>query len=934
MKSFITFITLFCFIQSIAQHPTEICGTTTQGGQGLGTVFKTDNNGENLSLAYSFKSISSAKFGLNDNFCEVDGKLYSTSGGGVYDDGVIIELDPVTGKISQKVDFNRNVNGFSPVGLTLAGNGKLYGLTHFNPPGNYGTLFEYDIKANTILTKVVFTGQANGKFPVAHLIAAGNGKLYGLTSGGGDADGGTLYEYDPIVNVFTKKVSFDSINGANPIGPLIEANNGKLYGVATYGGNSNLGTLFEYDIATDKLNIKVNFGGSTEGKLPKASMALGKDGALYGIVNKDINSQPAILFKFDPATGIFTKVFDFADLNFTYDCYGPLTVCNNGLIYGTLSSAGPSRKGIIVEFNPVTATCTTVYNFSNTASGSYPGSLTQASNGKLYASTYSGGQFDKGVVFEFTPDSHVYKKLADLNNGLEGNEPNGTLTLADNGKIYMVTTSGGEFNQGTLIEWDPAINNGIFTKKIDFKQDVSGAGPTYAPVQASNGKLYGTTKKGGNMDCGALYEYDPVTGSLIKKFDFSELNGRNPNGLIRAANDKLYGTTTYGGTYGEGVIFEFDPSTGMCIKKADFKGYLNGYPEGNLTKADNGKMYGTGLTFPEPKQPGYETLFEYDPLTDIVTKKFDFDSVHAHGYRSAGNLIKLPNGKLYGMKADGPSNGGCGCGSIYEYDPVSSTCTKKYYFNSKEEGYLPVGTLLLASNNKFYGMARGGIHNKGVLFEYDYVTNTYTKKIDFDGLNGMTPERNTLIEICKSIPYTGVPVHSTACETQSIVLKSGFSKNDYTFQWYKDGVPVSSATAEEFLISNTQMKDAGIYNCKVNNGCRAITTADITLEVLPSSHPDCNGNGVPENEIAATFEIYPNPSTDKLQIRLNNSSITHIKIELFDLLGKSIQQKESVVTGNESVASLDVSFLPNGIYMIRIADKESKIVENKKLIKQ
>lgn len=932
MKRLITFTVLCCCLQSIAQNPTEICGALARGGQGFGTVFKTDTNGNHLSIAYTFKGVFSGYSGLNGNFCEANGKLYGVANGGTYDNGVILELDPATGKIIQKADFNSTVNGSLPQGLTLAGNGKLYGITVFNYPDNNGTLFEYDIKTNTIQTKIVFTGQANGSHPIDHLIAGSNGKLYGVTSEGGNANMGTLYEYDPVNNILTKKVSFvDSVNGAFPVGPLTEAKNGKLYGVTTGGGSSKVGTLFEYDIAADKLTVKVHFGGNTEGKAPRTPMILANDGALYGTINKEINSQPAILFKFDPATGSFTKVFDFADLDFTYDCYGFLTVCNNGLIYGTMSSAGPLKKGIIFEFNPATAVCTTLYNFSNT-SGTYPGGpLMQASNGKLYGSTFSGGQFNSGVVFEFTTDSHVYKKLDDMNNGLEGNKPVGTMTLADNGKIYLVTESGGEFNQGTLIEWDPAINEGIFTKKIDFGQNVNGTNPGNAPVQASNGKLYGTTKKGGSNDCGILYEYDPVTGSVNKKYDFSLLEGCNPNGLIRAADNKLYGLTSSGGSTGQGVVFEFDPSTGICTKNVEFKGLLNSYPEGNLVQADNGKMYATGLAFPEPKQPGNETLFEYDPVTNNVTKKVDFDSAHTHGYRSAGNLVKAPNGKLYGMKADGPGSGG---GTIYEYDPGSSTCTKKYYFKNKADGYLPLGTLLLASNNKFYGIAQGGSYNKGVLFEYDYLTNTYVKKFDFDGLNGMGPGTNTLIEICKSIPYTGTSVHSVACETQSFVLQSGFSKIGYTFQWYKDGAPVSSATAEELFIPTIQTKDAGVYTCKVNNGCRTITTADIQLEVLPSSHPDCNGNGIDENQGSVIFEIYPNPAADQVQIRLNNTSITRIKVELFDLLGKSVQQKESAVTGNETIVSMNISDLPDGVYIVRIADKENKIVENKKLVKQ
>ena len=52
----------------------------------------------------------------------------------------------------------------------------------------------------------------------------------------------------------------------------------------------------------------------------------------------------------------------------------------------------------------------------------------------------------------------------DLNGVATGANPLG-LTLAGD-KFYGVTTAGGEFDKGILFEWDPATN--IFIKKKDF----------------------------------------------------------------------------------------------------------------------------------------------------------------------------------------------------------------------------------------------------------------------------------------------------------------------------------------------------------------------------------------------------------------------------------------------------------------------------------
>jgi uncharacterized repeat protein (TIGR03803 family) len=45
-------------------------------------------------------------------------------------------------------------------------------------------------------------------------------------------------------------MDFDGTNGANPSGDLVQASNGKLYGM-TYGGGDNYrGIIFSYDRAT------------------------------------------------------------------------------------------------------------------------------------------------------------------------------------------------------------------------------------------------------------------------------------------------------------------------------------------------------------------------------------------------------------------------------------------------------------------------------------------------------------------------------------------------------------------------------------------------------------------------------------------------------------------------------------------------------------
>src|SRR5947208_996528 len=131
--------------------------------------------------------------------------------------------------------------------------------------------------------------------------------------------------------------------------------------------------------------------------------------------------------------------------------------------------------------------------------------------------------------------------------------------------LYGTTLHGGASEAGTIIKFLPATNNLTVAKSFESNP----ANPNYANfVQASDGKLYGTAGGGkkfgaGSNGYGVIFSFDPLSSTYTKLFDFNGKNGYNPFGrLIEASNGKLYGTTVSGGrtlvtgqTDGYGVIF-------------------------------------------------------------------------------------------------------------------------------------------------------------------------------------------------------------------------------------------------------------------------------------------------------------------------------------------------------------------------------------------
>jgi uncharacterized repeat protein (TIGR03803 family) len=933
MKKSFLFLLLIAFLSSAkAQVPTELWGVTEKGGYGYGTIFKTDNNGNNLIVTDAFKAPIAGKYPPEGRFCEAsNGKLYGVMGGGVYDNGILVELNRATGAFIKKIDFNQPVNGMSPNGLVKATNGKLYGTTLNGGPDEQGTLFEYDVTTNTLITKVTFNGSTNGSFPYDDLLLASNGKLYGMTQSGGANNSGVLYEYDPGTDSFLLKIDFSGINGSSPRGTLVQTSDGKLHGITSMGGINDMGTIFEYEIASNRLTTKVNFGGDLSGTNPYGGLELANDGLLYGTTSSGSGaSANGTLYKFIPGDTTITKILDFDPINNGAIPYGSLKKASNGLLYGMASQGGANSSGTLFEFNTATSTFKKLFDFDQLATGRHPYStIMQASNGRLYATTSEGGKYNRGVVFEYAISSSSYKKIAELEGGIDGEAPRGTLMLASNGKIYGTAAFGGLYGSGVLIECDPSINKGKFVKKVDF-DGANGNRPVFAPVQAPNGKLYGTTELGGSNNAGTIYEFNPATNTFVKKIEFDGSGmGKAPAGLMLATNKKIYGMTTYGGQNGDGVLFEFDPATGIFTKKLDFNGFETGsYPHGNLIQSQtNGKLYGL-TSYSDSDHRG--VLFEYDLSTDTLIKKVDFGGSD-NGYDPEGSLTELGNGHLYGLTTMG---GTADAGTIFDYDPASGQYFKKYDFNGTDGGY-PYGSLAIASNGKLYGMTMtGGSLNRGTLFEYNWIQNQFTQKIVFDGANGMSPNRSTLLEVCKSIYLTPQPGAIIICEKKPLIINSGVSGQEYKYEWYKNGTLIKDSTSAIYKENSSKLSDAGNYYCKVSNGCRSINTPVTKVDIKPITTSECFPMGIDPDVAAQTpVYLYPNPATDHFSLQINATDLKSITIEICDLLGHLVQKEARAVKGNENTIIIGIDAISSGVYMVRIMDEAAHLLKNEKLIK-
>jgi len=80
------------------------------------------------------------------------------------------------------------------------------------------------------------------------------------------------------------------------------------------------------------------------------------------------------------------------------------------------------------------------------------------------------------------------------------------------------------------------------------------------------------------------------------------------------------------------------------------------------------------------------------------------------------------------------------------------------------------------------------------------------------------------------------------------------------------------------------------------------------------------------------IQVFPNPSKDKVYIKLKNLKATEIDLVIRDQMGRKVIQKTSTVTMDGHVESIELSDLPRGLYFLQcIIDKQVYI---KRILKQ
>jgi len=80
--------------------------------------------------------------------------------------------------------------------------------------------------------------------------------------------------------------------------------------------------------------------------------------------------------------------------------------------------------------------------------------------------------------------------------------------------------------------------------------------------------------------------------------------------------------------------------------------------------------------------------------------------------------------------------------------------------------------------------------------------------------------------------------------------------------------------------------------------------------------------GIKENEnINLNYSVYPNPTSNNLQLKVENENLVDFSYQLYDITGKHIDNKKI----ESSLTSIDMSYLVSATYFIKVIQRNKEL---------
>jgi|HubBroStandDraft_6_1064221.scaffolds.fasta_scaffold01456_2 uncharacterized repeat protein (TIGR03803 family) len=271
----------------------NLYGTTYENYESWGTIFKISPTGA-LTTLHTFDGADGAH-PYASLVQGSDGNLYGGAGDTIFKMTTTGTLTVLYKVIDTTTNFDSR--------LVQATDGNFYGTDSTGGANEYGRVFKMTPRGEltTLYSFCSQTDCSDGYYPSGGVTQATDGNFYGVTSAGGSpscvvnggAGCGTIFQLTPA-GTLTTLHSFDQSDGIVPLGGLLQATNGTLYGTTDQGGDitcslkTGCGTVFSIDMG---LSPFVSF-----------VLGAGKVGQTGQILGQGFTGSTAVYFNGIPAS--------------------------------------------------------------------------------------------------------------------------------------------------------------------------------------------------------------------------------------------------------------------------------------------------------------------------------------------------------------------------------------------------------------------------------------------------------------------------------------------------------------------------------------------------------------------------------------------------------------------------------------------------------
>jgi uncharacterized repeat protein (TIGR03803 family) len=694
-----------------------------------------------------------------------DGRLYGTTyGGGTSDRGTIFAIKPDGTGFQLLYQFKLSAgDGRQPYAdLIYRSDGFFYGTTEINVPGNGGTIFK--IRPDGTGYQVLFRfSPATGDLPRGHLLEGTDGFFYSTTQTGGPGTRGTVYKVRPDGTGFMVLHAFGTTpgDGSDCDTGLTLGSDGKLYGVSSGGGEpTGAGAVFKLNQDGTGFTVLHEFMG-TDGYEPDGRPLELADGSLYGStelsnggggviykINKDGSGFQILRIMPDGVPGslnselvpgsdgaLYTTGFsalfklrsDGTDVQFLHQfvrgpedgvfargvIFGP-----DAALYGVAQLGGVNDAGIVYRIRPDGSEYSVLHHFRHmSVTAATPrASLIKTDSGLFFGTAQAGGSNNVGAIFCLRPNGSESRVLFSFGVGANAARVPNRLCAAADGFLYGTTVQGGLSNAGVIYRISQNGSNYHVLRHLGATDEPRTA--QAGLIVDAGGWLYGTSFSGGVAGRGTVYKVHKDTEEFVVLRSLTTADGYQPQSELVEASGNLYGTTGLGGAQNLGVVFRIEPSGSNYTVLHSFTGGAQGQnPTSGLMVGSGGKLYGTtarqlggfaGSVYAiNPDGSGFRTL-----------RSFTNAALQPRVARS--QLVEGSDGLLYGVTQSG---GATERGTIFRIGKDGDRFAILYEFGvSAGDGQTPSAGLTSVGDGSFLGVTEaGGDNGNGAVFRFDPV---------------------------------------------------------------------------------------------------------------------------------------------------------------------------------------------------------------------